>query len=94
MTGGRDNLNDTRVKLSAEITEIKLSVIELQKEIEAQLTSAENLENMINSRGKRAEEIEKMISALEVTDSALLEITIPVALSLDGRSKQGYWLYP
>ena len=73
MTGGRDNLNETREKLTGEITEIKLSVIELQKDIEACISASLNLENLISSRGKRAEEIDKLIAALAQSDNILLE---------------------
>ncbi len=70
MTGGRDNLNETREALSDEITQIKLSVIEIQKDIEAYIASAENLENLISSRSKRSEEIDKLLEALSKNNEA------------------------
>ncbi|MBQ1988271.1 MAG: hypothetical protein II234_00005, partial [Clostridia bacterium] len=73
MTGGRDNLNETREELSSEITRIKLSVIELQKDIEACISASNNLEALIQNRGKRAEEIDKMIEALKGSNTILLE---------------------
>lgn len=73
MTGGRDNLNETREAISAEITEAKLSLIELQKDIEAENNAAENLESLISSRGKRAEEIDRLLSQYEIKNGALKE---------------------
>ena len=73
MTGGRDNLNETREAISAQITESKLTLIELQKDIEAENTAALNLENLISSRAKRAQEIITLTSALEAKNTSLKE---------------------
>lgn len=73
MTGGRDNLNETREALSTQITQIKLSIIEIQKDIEAFIASAENLEILISSRGKRSEEIDRLLENLSKNNSILLE---------------------
>ena len=73
MTGGRDNLNETREAISGEITQSKLNLIELQKDIEAENTAAKNLEELISSRAKRAGEIDALTSALEVKNTALKE---------------------
>ncbi len=73
MTGGRDNLNETREALSSEITQSKLSIIELQKDIEADNSAALNLENLISTRAKRSKEIDELNSALELKNSELNE---------------------
>ncbi|MGI6279882.1 MAG: chromosome segregation protein SMC, partial [Acutalibacteraceae bacterium] len=65
MTGGRDSLNEKREELSAKITEYKLNIIEIQKDIESINQAKENLNNLISSREKRFAEIELEIKALE-----------------------------
>ena len=64
MTGGRDSLNDTREALSGEITSLKLSVIETEKDIEQLNNSAEALNSMVSSRGNRANEIDSEIAEI------------------------------
>jgi len=71
MTGGRDNLNETREALSSEITQSKLGLIELQKDIEAENASASNLEQLISTRAKRSKEIDDLIAALELKNTEL-----------------------
>lgn len=73
MTGGRDNLNETREALSGEITQAKLSLIELQKDIEAENNAALTLENSISSRAKRTKEIDALILSLELKNAELKE---------------------
>lgn len=71
MTGGRNNLNETREGLAAEITAVKLSVIELQKDIESLALASQSLEEMISSRNKRAEGIDSEIAALQFKNENL-----------------------
>ena len=63
-THGRDNLNETREALTAEITALKLSVIETGKDIEQLISSAESLRGLMASRGTRLGEIEKEIESI------------------------------
>ena len=71
MTGGRDNLNTEREKASEEITASKLTVIEIQKDIEALDTQAENLREMIAGRADRLKAIEKEITQYELKNADL-----------------------
>jgi len=71
MTGGRDNLNETREALSAEITQSKLGLIELQKDIEAENAAASSLEELISTRAKRTKEIDALTLALELKNAEL-----------------------
>lgn len=71
MTGGRENLNSTRDTVSAEITSVKLNIIEVQKDIEATVLAADNLEEMINGRSKRLEIINSEISEFELKNQKL-----------------------
>ncbi len=71
MTGGRDSLNTKRESLSEQITGVKLSIIEADKDIEQLNESAENLKNLIASRGNRSSEIENEISDITVKNNSL-----------------------
>ena len=71
MTGGRDSLNSKRESLSEQITAVKLSIIETDKDIEQLNESAESLNNLIASRSTRAEEIEKEIADNNAKNEAL-----------------------
>lgn len=71
MTGGRDNLNEIREGISTDITSTKLSIIELQKDVEADTLSADNLQNLIATRGKRSNEIDLLIGQFNVKNTAL-----------------------
>ena len=62
MTGGREGLNQERENTANEITAVKLSIIELQKDIEAVNQSANDLQLMAESRTERTEAIEKEIA--------------------------------
>ncbi len=63
LTGGRENLSANRDKISADITEIKLKIIETKKDIENLLASAVALEINDSSRTERIEDINTQISA-------------------------------
>ena len=71
MTGGRDSLNETRESITNEITAIKLSIIETEKDIEQLNAAAQNLENLIASRGKRSGEIDIEIEEINNKNEAL-----------------------
>ncbi len=64
MTGGRDSLNETRERITADITAAKLSIIETDKDIEQLNATAKNLEQLISSRSERSSEIDAEIEAI------------------------------
>ncbi len=64
MTGGRDNISQRRETLTADITDIKLQIIENQKDAAALITAASELENTISNRASRATEIDAEIAAV------------------------------
>ncbi len=71
MTGGRDNLNETRESLGADITELKLSLIEIGKDIESIQLKADNLSKNIADRNQRSTNIESEIAALQFKNENL-----------------------
>ncbi len=71
MTGGRDNLNATREDITSEITAAKLSIIEVEKDIESLNITAQNLETAIADRGVRAQSIDSEIAALQFKNENL-----------------------
>ena len=71
MTGGRDNLNAIREDISEKITGLKLSVIQIEKDIETLNTATRNLETAILNRGVRAQEIANEIAALQFKNENL-----------------------
>lgn len=64
MTGGRNTISDKREAITGRITEIKLSVIEKEKDAQAFLISADELERSIGDRAERVAEIDAQIAAL------------------------------
>ncbi len=64
MTGGRDTLSQNREALTNEITEIKLQIIENQKDADSLNASANDIENTISNRALRSSEIEAEIAAV------------------------------
>ena len=75
MTGGRDGLNKEREDTANEITAVKLAVIELQKDIEAVIKSADDLKAMTESRTERTAAIEKEIAEHEAKTRELNDKT-------------------
>ncbi len=71
MSGARDNLNSVREGLANSITEVKLSVIEAQKDIESLALAAKALEDLINDRAKRSVTIDSEIAALQFKNENL-----------------------
>ncbi len=71
MTGGRDNLNATREDLTSSITSLKLSVIEVGKDIESIITNTENLNKTITDRAERNTAIDSEIAALQFKNENL-----------------------
>ena len=64
MTGGRDNISQKREKLTSDITDIKLQIIENQKDAAALIVSADDLESSISNRAARSAEIDSEIAAV------------------------------
>ena len=80
MTGGRDSLNSDRERIAEEITALKLSVIEKQKDIEATLLSVNNIKEMIAGRADRQREIERESAQFELKNKELTAKTEEAAL--------------
>lgn len=64
MTGGRDTLSQNRESLTNDITEIKLQIIENQKDAASLNASADDIEHTISNRALRAGEIDAEIAAV------------------------------
>ncbi len=64
MTGGRDTLSQNRESLTNDITEIKLQIIENQKDAASLNASADDMEHTISNRALRAGEIDAEIAAV------------------------------
>ena len=64
MTGGRDTLSQNRESLTNEITDVKLQIIENQKDADSLTASANDIEFSISNRAARANEIEAEIAAV------------------------------
>ncbi len=71
MSGNRESLNTVREGLANSITEVKLSVIEAQKDIEALLSQATSLEALISDRAQRSVTIDSEIAALQFKNENL-----------------------
>ncbi len=65
MTGGRDTLSQNRENLTSEITNIKLQIIENQKDADALVLSANDIEISISNRAVRSAEIDAEIAAVK-----------------------------
>ncbi|MEE1185524.1 MAG: chromosome segregation protein SMC, partial [Acutalibacteraceae bacterium] len=66
-----DNISEKRNAFTDEITAAKLSLIENNKDIDALLLSADNLESMIGQRGVRLEEINSEIAVVKFKNDQL-----------------------
>ncbi len=64
MTGGRDSLSQNREALTDEITNIKLQIIENEKDAAALISSANDIENSISNRSTRLADIDAEIAAI------------------------------
>lgn len=71
LTGGREGINGEREATAEEITAIKLSIIELQKDIEAVERSAEELKSIMGGRAERAAAIAREQAQLSLKNEAL-----------------------
>ena len=71
MTGGRNSIADKREALTNDITALKLSVIDNEKDAASLMNSAEELEKSIGNRVIRAEEIDAEIAALSFKNAQL-----------------------
>ncbi len=65
---GRDSLNEKRDTITENITSVKLSVIETDKDIEQLKLSAENLKGLIETRVGKTSEIDKQIEELTLAN--------------------------
>ena len=83
MTGGRDGLSVKREEITSRITEVKLAVIECEKDIQTLLASVLSLENANVTRAKRLEEIEAEIAALSFKNEQLNADISAVADDID-----------
>ncbi len=64
MTGGRDSLTQTREDITNQITEVKLQIIDNQKDADAFVNMADTLEASIKDRATRAIDIDAEIAAV------------------------------
>lgn len=64
MTGGRDDISHNRELLTNEITDIKLQIIENQKDVDMLISSADEIESAISNRASRVSDIEAEIAAV------------------------------
>ena len=71
MTGGRDSLSVKRENLGDEITSVKLSIIETEKDIESLTSAKTTIINLISTREKRVLEIDNEIKDLELSNTQL-----------------------
>ncbi len=87
MTGGRDSLSAKREALGDEITSVKLSIIETEKDIESLASAKNTIINLISSREKRALEIDAEIKDLQLGNTQI-EATINDTKNEISRLKQ------
>lgn len=71
MTGGRDSIFQKREDLTSEITNIKLQIIENEKDKSALINTASDLEISISHRAARTEEIDSEVAAVTFKISQL-----------------------
>lgn len=71
MTGGRDSLSVKRETLGDEITSVKLSIIETEKDIESLNSAKTTIVNLISTREKRVLEIDNEIKDLQLANTQL-----------------------
>ncbi len=71
MTGGRDSLSQKREALTNQITDIKLQIIENQKDATALKLAADELESSVSNRAVRVADIDAEIAAVEYKISQL-----------------------
>ncbi len=75
-SSGRDNISEKRTELTDKITAAKLNLIENNKDVDALILSAQNLERMIGQRSVRLEAINNEIAAIKFKNEQLnLDIT-------------------
>ncbi len=82
LSGGRDTVTDRREQLSASITNLKITVMQFQKDIEAVESSIKLLEEAISSSGSRGELLLREIAEIEekssVEETAIAELNIKI----------------
>ena len=70
-SSGRDNISEKRTELTDKITAAKLNLIENNKDVDALILSAQNLERMIGQRSVRLEAINNEIAAIKFKNEQL-----------------------
>ncbi len=73
LSGGRDTVTDRREQLSTSITDLKISVMQTEKDIESVEASISLLQEAMNSSGSRSELLLKEIA--EIDAKSLAEVT-------------------
>ncbi|MBE6781430.1 MAG: chromosome segregation protein SMC [Ruminococcaceae bacterium] len=71
LSGGRENLSADREKITSEITDIKLKIIETKKDIEGLLAAASALELNDSNRSFRIEELNSQIEEFNVKNEQI-----------------------
>ena len=71
MTGGRDDIANKREEITDRMTEVKLNIIEAQKDAAQLIQSADELEKAIGGRAQRSGEIEAEIAAITFKNEQL-----------------------
>lgn len=70
LSGGRDTVTDRREQLSASITDLKITVMQAEKDIESVENSIKLLEETVNSSGSRGELLLREIAEIEAKSEA------------------------
>ncbi|MBR3144715.1 MAG: chromosome segregation protein SMC [Clostridia bacterium] len=71
MTGGRDSISDKREELANKITELKLSIIENEKDMQSLKISADELELSMGDRAQKAVEYTNQVSVINFKSEQL-----------------------
>ncbi len=81
MTGGRDSLSQNREALTNDITNIKLQIIENQKDADSLIISSNDIENSILNRATRENDIESEIAAVNYK---ITQLKSDISTHIDG----------
>lgn len=71
MTGGRNTISEKREVIGGEITELKLKIIENEKDKQSLIISADELELSIGNRAEKATELANQISVINFKNEQL-----------------------
>lgn len=86
MTGGRSTLTENREELSEKITSVKLKAVSDEKDAKLLLNQAEDLENSIEDRALRTENINSQIAAVDFKIKGLNEEIVSANDKIDDLS--------